>query len=68
MTKTQFLIPLAEGTMVRYEYPQGGQTVTVEGRKGRAINPGYNAGFEIVDESGAVVARIARTARVTVIA
>ena len=67
MTKTQSLIPLTEGTAIRYEYPRGGTTVVVIGRKGRAVNPGYSAGFEIVDESGSIVARIARAAKVVVL-
>lgn len=61
------LIPLPEGTRVRYTYPAGGSSVTVVGRKGRPINPGQSAGFELLGEAGEVVARISRYARVEVL-
>jgi hypothetical protein len=65
---TTSIIPIAEGTPIRYSYAYRGETVVVEGRKGQAINPGRNGGFEIVSESGEVVARITRYAKVEVTA
>jgi hypothetical protein len=59
------LITAPEGTLVTYSYPYRGELVTVTGRKGRAINPGQSAGFEIVNDAGEVVGRTSRYTRVT---
>ena len=61
------LIPLPQGTKIRYTLTLPEGTVTVTGYKGEAINPGYNAGWQILDDDGDVIALISRYARVEVV-
>lgn len=63
----QPLVPLPEGTHISYTFPTEAGPITVIGYKGPAINPGYNAGFKVLDADGDVYALISRHARVTVL-
>lgn len=63
----QPLIPLPDGTRVRYSYIYRDEEVVIEGRKAERVNPGLNAGFRIRDDDGEPVGTISRYARVEVL-
>lgn len=64
---TTALIPLAADTLVAYEFRTRQGSRIVCGRKGRPVNPGQSAGFELLSDDGDHVAYVSRYAKVTVL-